>query len=102
MAQNARSLEMLEKWSCGHAVYGNWMEERIGGWPAVGGEKTGLSCIHRVRPRSRRRHRDRASGVHCILPFRRRRVRCIHLALSRLVRCSRRGRRQPCWRIGVL
>jgi hypothetical protein len=31
--------EMLEKWSCGHAVYGNWMEERIGGWPAVGGEK---------------------------------------------------------------
>jgi len=22
-----------------HAVYGNWMEERISGWPAVGGEK---------------------------------------------------------------
>jgi hypothetical protein len=40
IAQNARSLgKMLEKWSCGHAVYGNWMEERIGGWPAVGGEK---------------------------------------------------------------
>jgi hypothetical protein len=68
-----------------------WTRELVAGLQWVVRREGGFSCIRRVRPRPRRRHRDCASGVRCIL-----------LALSRLVRCSRRGRRQPCWRIGVL
>ena len=92
IAQNARSLGKC--WKSGLAAMRfmeiGWTRYSVAGLQWVVRREEGFSCIRRVRPRPRRRHRDCASGVRCIL-----------LALSRLVRCSPRGRRQPCWKIGV-